>query len=253
MTAQNSSETPDVEVAQLDSVGVRIGENQILEDIDLLVPRGSVVAVIGASGSGKSTLLRLLNGLQQATSGRVLRDGRLLTSADSREIRFNTGYALQQIGLLPHLSVRQNIELPLQLAQWPRARRHERCDVLAARMQVSQAQLQRYPHELSGGQQQRAGLARAMALKPDLLLLDEAFSGLDAITRVELHDTFNALRGAEIDSCLLVTHDLAEANRLADRLVILRHGRIVRQGLREDVLNDPRDDYAARLIETFIG
>ena len=238
-------------IAQLQSVCVDIAGQRILDDITLEIPAHTVVAVIGASGSGKSTLLRLLNGLQAASTGSVRRNGRALADCDLRAVRFNTGYALQQIGLLPHLSVFDNIALPMRLADRDHQHIRERVSTLAQRMQLSAAQLARYPAQLSGGQQQRAGLARALALEPDLLLLDEAFSGLDAITRSDTHAHFASMRGDEINSCLLVTHDLAEARVLSDYLVILRQGRIVRQGGRDDVLSDPRDEYAARLIEEF--
>lgn len=209
------------------------------------------MAVIGASGSGKSTLLRLLNGLQAASAGIVLRNDKPLHDATLRATRQNTGYALQRIGLLPHLTAHRNIALPMILAGWDAQRIGVRINVLRERLQLTEAQLERFPTALSGGQQQRVGLCRAMALRPDLLLLDEAFSGLDAITRNDTYQQFEHIRGDEINACLLVTHDLAEASRLADDLVILRSGRIVRQGTRDAVLDDPQDAYAQQLIETF--
>lgn len=236
-------------IAELKSVCVDIGSRRILSDIDLEIPRGRIVAAIGASGSGKSTLLRLLNGMQMPSGGAVLRGGEAITHDRLRAVRFNTGYALQQIALLPHLSVRENIALPMRIAGTEPERIDQRIETLSARMQLTNDQIARYPAQLSGGQQQRAGLCRALALAPELLLLDEAFSGLDAITRSETHSQFLEMRADEIDSCLLVTHDLLEARRLADYFVILSAGRIVRQGPRDDVLNDPRDAYAAKLIE----
>ena len=236
-------------IAELQSVSVDIAARRILYDIDLSIPSGTIVAAIGASGSGKSTLLRLFNALQRTTRGRVLRDGVPIEKLSLREVRFNTGYALQQIALLPHLSVRDNIALPMRIAGRTEHNISTRVQQLSDRMQLTGEQLDRYPAQLSGGQQQRAGICRALALAPQLLLLDEAFSGLDAITRSETHAQFLAMRGDEINSCLVVTHDLAEARRLADYFVILSDGRIVRQGPRDEVLNDPQDPYAARLIE----
>ncbi|MEM7611473.1 MAG: ATP-binding cassette domain-containing protein [Pseudomonadota bacterium] len=240
--------TPTAEIRQ---VCVELGGTRILSDIDLRIPQATTVAIIGASGSGKSTLLKLLNGLRQPSAGEVLRDGRPIAAHDLRALRFSTGYALQEIGLFPHLSVRDNIALPMRLAGWQPDRIDARTDELIALMQLAPKAIDRFPTQMSGGQQQRAGLCRALALNPDLLLLDEAFSGLDAITRRQTHDHFVGMRGEQINSCLLVTHDLDEAARLADWLVILHRGRVVRQGPRDEVLDDPRDDYAARLIEAF--
>lgn len=238
-------------IAELRDVDVTIGDACILSQINLRLPPRAVVAVIGASGSGKTTLLKLFNGLRTPASGVVLRDGRPLNDGNLRDLRMDTGYALQQIGLLPHLTARQNIALPMRLADWPAERIAARIEVLLQRMQLSASQAERFPAGLSGGQQQRAGLCRALALQPSLLLLDEAFSGLDAITRLEIHERFNALRESEINACLLVTHDLAEARRLADQLVILKDGQIIRQGHTQDVMDDPGHPYARQLIETF--
>ncbi|MEO0951538.1 MAG: ATP-binding cassette domain-containing protein [Pseudomonadota bacterium] len=237
--------------AQLEDVDVILGGNHILHRVRLTLPAGCVTAVIGASGSGKSTLLRLLNGLVTPQAGTVYRHGQSLTPERLRDVRRDTGYAMQQIGLLPHLSIADNIALPLRLAGRDADAIADRLTSLLDAMQLSPELAARYPAAASGGQQQRAGLARALALEPELLLLDEAFSGLDAITRLATHQQFLALRGTEIKSALLVTHDLDEAARLADRLVILNAGRIVREGPRDDVLADPRDPYAIELVEAF--
>lgn len=238
-------------IAELDDVDVVLGGAPVLSGIRLSLPTGCVTAVIGASGSGKSTLLKLCNGLVRPSSGTVRRDGAPVSGDGWREIRRNTGYAMQEVGLLPHLSIYDNIALPLRLAGREPATVAARVTTLLAEMQLPAALAARYPAAASGGQQQRAGLARALALEPDLLLLDEAFSGLDAITRLATHERFTELRGTEINACLLVTHDLDEATRLADRLVILNAGRVVRAGPRDEVLADPRDPYATELIESF--
>ena len=238
-------------IAELDDVDVVFGEARIVSGIRLSLPAGCVTAVIGASGSGKSTLLKLCNGLVRPSSGTVRRDGAPVADDRWRDVRRNTGYAMQEVGLLPHLSIRDNIALPLRLAGRDAAVIDARIEKLLEEMQLPADLAARYPAAASGGQQQRAGLARALALEPDLLLLDEAFSGLDAITRLATHERFATLRGTEINACLLVTHDLDEATRLADQLVILNAGRIVRAGPRDEVLEDPRDPYAAELIESF--
>ncbi len=167
---------PDANLtAELRNVDVEInGFYTILSDICLTIPRATTVAIIGASGSGKSTLLKLLNGLRTPSAGQVLRDGHALADSDLRKVRFNTGYALQEIGLLPHLSVRDNIALPMKLAGWQAQDIDARIDELIGLMQLKRDAIDRYPTQMSGGQQQRAGLCRALALKPDLLPLDEA-------------------------------------------------------------------------------
>lgn len=238
-------------VASLTAVGVTIDGREILSDIDFAVEELSTVAIIGASGSGKSTLLRLLNGMRLATRGDVLRRGKPIAEHDMQNLRRATGYALQETGLFPHMTVYDNIQLPFDLAGVPTNEARERIHQLTTRLQLTDAQLQRYPSQLSGGQQQRAGLCRALALNPDLLLLDEAFSGLDAITRNHALDTFLALREDQALTTVLVTHDLNEARRIADWLVVLDQGKIVRQGPRDEVLRDPVHPYARALIEAF--
>ncbi|MEL7296215.1 MAG: ATP-binding cassette domain-containing protein [Pseudomonadota bacterium] len=235
----------------LDEVGVSIQDETILSDLSLEVADGACVAVIGASGSGKSTLLRLINGMQRPTRGRVLRAGRDVADLSTQTLCQQTGYALQQIGLFPHLTVADNIGLPLKLAGVNPTEREHRVTDLAERLGLTAAQLARYPHGLSGGQQQRAGLCRAVILEPAVLLLDEAFSGLDAITRNEALAVFADFQSSRRFATIMVTHDLNEARKIADWLVVLEAGRIVRQGPRDDVLTDPRHPYATALIEAF--
>lgn len=238
-------------VVHLQQVGVSIQDETILTDLSLEVDADACVAVIGASGSGKSTLLRLINGMQRPTRGRVLRAGRDVADTPTQTLCRQTGYALQQIGLFPHLTVADNIGLPLKLAGIETAEREHRLMHLAERLGLTAAQLARYPQALSGGQQQRAGLCRAVILEPDVLLLDEAFSGLDAITRNEALDVFADFRSTRQFATIMVTHDLNEARKIADWLVVLDAGRIVRQGPRDDVLTDPHHPYAKALIEAF--
>ncbi|MFK8052272.1 MAG: ATP-binding cassette domain-containing protein [Woeseiaceae bacterium] len=222
-----------------------------MKGIDLVIEPKTTTAVIGESGSGKSTLLRLLNGMQPADSGSVTRQGRPITSIGTQALRQNTGYAMQQIGLYPHRTIRENIALPLQLAGRVDQNSAQLVTSLARQLQLNDAQLDRYPTELSGGQQQRAGLCRALILQPDLLLLDEAFSGLDAITRSHALDAFLALKARTALTTVLVTHDLNEARKVADHLVVLYEGKIVRQGPKADVLQNPSHPYAAALIKAF--
>lgn len=250
---QDAATTPnDKPIVHLDDVSLTFGEAQILEEISLQVAAGQTLAVIGESGSGKSSLLKLMNGQYAATSGVVHRGGDPIDAQDRRQVRRQTGYALQEVGLFPHLRVRENILLPLKLAGKDDSENTERAMALAEQLQLSAAQLQRYPNALSGGQQQRAGLCRALVLEPELLLLDEAFSGLDAITRNDALALFATLKTSLSLTTVMVTHDLNEARRVADALVVLKDGRVVRHGTRQDVLSDPQHPYAKQLIEAFL-
>ena len=234
--------------ARLRDVGVRFGDARILSDVNLTVPGSQVTAIVGESGSGKTTLLRLLNGLARATSGAVEVLGQSMGQADVVGLRRRIGYAVQDVGLFPHLRVLANILLPLEIAAGDRAAGRIRAGRLMEMMGLDASISNRYPHELSGGQQQRVGICRAMICRPPLLLLDESFSGVDALTRAEIHARFSELRAAENTAVVLVTHDVREAAALALHLVVLREGRIVAQGTLAELCARPPGDYARRLL-----
>lgn len=236
----------------LERLSKRFGEHQALTEVSLAIARDRVTAVIGASGSGKSTLLQMINGLLRPDSGRVHVLGEALDYAALPRLRLRIGYAVQGIGLFPHLDIAGNIELLARLQQWPAPRIGERRAHLLAMMGLGTELLQRYPHELSGGQQQRVGLCRAMMLEPPLLLLDEPFSGVDPMTRARIHEEFRRLQNDEPRTVVLVTHDLREARRLGDRLVILHAGRIVQHGETETVLSNPADAQVRALFEAHL-
>lgn len=242
---RNSAPPP---AARLDDVTKRLGDTTALDGVSLEVAAGEGTAVVGESGSGKSTLLGMLIGLHSPDSGRVDVLGESVAGADLTSLRRRMGYAVQEVALYPHLSVERNILLPAQLANGDAGAARARLEKLLELMALPDSLLHRYPHELSGGQQQRAGLCRAMILEPELLLLDEPFSGLDPLTRSEIHERFELLADEEGTSFVLVTHDLPEAVRLAHRLVILRDGRVVREGESEAVLERPGHPYAEKLI-----
>lgn len=175
--------------------------------LDLTLPPLRITAVVGASGCGKSTLLQLINGLLRPDVGEVRVFGQPLDYRDLPRLRRRIGYAVQQIGLFPHLTVRDNIAILAEREQWQRSRLRARIEQLLDMMDLAPALLGRYPHEISGGQAQRVELCRAMMLEPPLLLLDEAFSAVDPITRAEVHARFQALQRAEPRTVVLVTHD----------------------------------------------
>ena len=215
-------------VLSLESVSKRYGNVVALSDVTLEFATRQVTALIGRSGCGKSTLLRLLNGLEQPERGRVRLFGAPMDYAALPRLRRRMGYAVQGTGLFPHLSVRDNIALLARLEKWPAAEIEQRLEQLMTLMDIPLALQSRFPHELSGGQQQRVGLCRAMMLRPEVLLLDEPFAAIDPLTRLDIQRQMLELHRAEPVTTVLVTHDMSEALLLADNIVVLRDGAIIR-------------------------
>jgi len=208
----------------------------ILDRLTLGVAEGEVLALIGRSGSGKTTALRLVNALIRPTGGAVRVAGRATTDWDPITLRRRTGYVIQEIGLMPHLTVAANAGIVAELEGWDAARRAARVTELLDLVGLPAAQYgARYPHELSGGQRQRVGVARALAVDPPLMLLDEPFGALDPITRRELQDAFRALQRQLHKTAIFVTHDLREAARVADRWALLADGRLLAAGTPEEL------------------
>ena len=237
-------------VVELSGVSKRFGGVPALDGVDLSFPSGRTTAVVGESGSGKTTLLRLINAVEKADAGRVEVFGAPVPVERLERFRRRIGYAVQGTGLFPHLTGRENVVLLANLEGWADAAVEDRYRELLDEMELPASVSHRYPAQLSGGQQQRLGLCRALMLKPGLLLLDEPFSAVDPITRVGIYERFERVRRHEGVSTLLVTHDLREAVRLSDRLVVLRAGRVLRSGSTPAVVEDPGDDYVRKLMET---
>ena len=213
---------------QFEGVSASRGGRRVLEDVSIAIGAGEVVALVGRSGSGKTTLLRLINRLIEPDQGDVIVDGRSTSAWDPIALRRNTGYVIQDAGLFPHMTVASNIAIVPRLLQWPGAKVIARVDELLTMVGLAPATYRdRWPDELSGGERQRVGLARALAADPSLLLMDEPFGALDPITRSELHVEFKRLQAALRRAVVLVTHDMAEAFALGDRVAVLFEGRIV--------------------------
>ncbi|KPM16841.1 ABC transporter ATP-binding protein [Citromicrobium bathyomarinum] len=208
-----------------DSVTKRYDTTEALSGIDLTIEPGSFVALVGASGSGKSTLLKTINRLVEPTTGRVLLDGEDVTTRDATAMRRQMGYVFQRIGLFPHMRVGENIAIGPRLVGDNLSR--ERIGELLELVDLDPAMASRLPEELSGGQQQRVGVARALAGNPDLLLMDEPFGALDPVTRDALGTRVRDLHDRLELTTLMVTHDMAEALILADRVLVMDAGRIV--------------------------
>ena len=211
-------------------VGVRhaYGTRVVLDNLHLAIARGESLALVGRSGAGKSTLLKLINRLVTPQGGAVLVDGRDTREWDPIELRRRTGYVLQEIGLFPHLTIEDNVTLVPRLAGWPESRRRARALELLELVGLPPAEFAgHWPRELSGGQRQRVGVARALAIDPPVLLMDEPFGALDPMTRVELRHEFQRIRRQLRQTVLLVTHDTSEALALGDRVGVLDNGRLV--------------------------
>jgi osmoprotectant transport system ATP-binding protein len=234
-------------------VSLRRGKVVALDRLSLTLPWRKITAVLGASGSGKSTLIQLVIGLLRPDSGSVRTLGGDIDYASPAALRKRIGYAIQDVALFPHLRIRDNILLPARLAGRDADDSEQRLAELLELMQLPHDVLNRWPHQLSGGQQQRAGLCRAMMLRPELLLLDEPFSGLDTLTRIGIHEQFLKLQEAEPISSILVTHDPQEAINLADYIVVMKAGRVQQHGAVEKVVAAPVNDYVAQLVTALRG
>ncbi len=216
-------------LVKFEGVGYSVGGRQILHDFNLSLDPGETVILLGRSGSGKTTALKLVNGLIFPTEGRVLVEGKRTTEWDPVQLKRRIGYVIQEAGLFPHFTVAANIGIGPRLAGWPKEKLGSRVSEMLANVGLSEYG-ERYPRSLSGGQRQRVGVARALAAKPSLLLLDEPFGALDPVTRLDLQRQFQALR----ETALFVTHDVREALLLGSRVALLREGRL-------EVLATPHD------------
>jgi osmoprotectant transport system ATP-binding protein len=226
----------------------RFGNVVALDDVSIDVPAGKAVALVGESGSGKTTLLRCFNRLVEPDRGEVRVGERDVAAESPVLLRRQIGYVQQHGGLLPHWRVLRNVALVPALRQMSDATDAARSALELVGLPAATFG-SRFPHELSGGQRQRAALARSIAARPDLILLDEPFGALDAISRADLQETFNTLRRDLSVTTLLVTHDLAEAGRLADEVVVMRKGRVEQSGTMRTLISSPATEYVARLIE----
>ena len=221
---------------------------EVFNDLSLALPKQQTTAIVGASGSGKTTLLQMVNALEKPDNGTIKVFGELIPSQQLQQFRYRIGYAVQGAGLFPHLSARDNITLVARLQGWSETRIQQRFEELMQAMALPLSVASRPPRELSGGQQQRVGLCRALMLEPDMLLLDEPFSAVDPVTRLGLYERFEEVQRARPVSTLLVTHDIREARRLADFLVVLKQGQIIQSGAPDGVFANPATPYVERLI-----
>jgi glycine betaine/proline transport system ATP-binding protein len=229
-----------------DSILEKIGMTVGVDNVSFTIEAGEIFVIMGLSGSGKSTIVRMLNRLINPTAGKVIVSGKDVTQMGHDElVKFrlhNMSMVFQSFALMPHLSVLDNAAFGLQLAKVDKAKRRERA--MQALEQVGLAGWKNsYPSELSGGMQQRVGLARGLAVDPDIILMDEAFSALDPLIRTEMQDELLKLQEEHQRTIVFISHDLDEALRIGDRIAIMEGGRVVQVGTPEDILQNPADDY----------
>ncbi|GER73657.1 betaine/proline/choline family ABC transporter ATP-binding protein [Weizmannia acidilactici] len=220
-----------------------------VDDLNLEFESGQFIVFIGPSGCGKTTTMKMINRLIEPTEGAIYINGKNIKETDPVKLRREIGYVIQQIGLFPHMTIQQNISLVPRLLKWPEEKRRERAKELLKLVDMPEEFLDRYPYELSGGQQQRIGVLRALAADQPLILMDEPFGALDPITRDSLQDELKKLQQRLGKTIVFVTHDMDEAIKLADQIVIMREGKLVQTGTPDEILREPANEF----VETFIG
>ncbi|PAF17243.1 glycine/betaine ABC transporter ATP-binding protein [Terribacillus saccharophilus] len=225
------------------------GSKKAVNNLNLQIEKGEFICFIGPSGCGKTTSMKMVNRLIEPTEGRILIDGKDIMKQNRVQMRREIGYVIQQIGLFPHMTISENITLVPKLLQWSKEKRRERAAELIKLVNLPEEYLDRYPQELSGGQQQRIGVLRALASNPPLILMDEPFGALDPITRDGLQEEFKDLQKRLGKTIVFVTHDMDEAIKLADRIVIMKDGEIVQVDTPDEILRNPANEF----VESFIG
>jgi len=243
---------PEEAVIRIEDVTVRYpgADHDAVRSVSLEVRRGELLALVGGSGSGKSTTLLTINAMVRPRHGRVLVDGRSVLDEDPVVLRRRIGFVLQSVGLFPHMTVAENVAVVPRLLGWTKDRVEARVGEMLRLVRLDPDVFgERMPDSLSGGQRQRVGVARALAAESRVLLMDEPFGALDAITRSELQDELSGLQRSLELTTVMVTHDMTEALLLADRVAVMRGGELISSGTPADLLDDPPDDYTASLLD----
>jgi len=226
------------------------GDIKAVDNLNLKIAKGELVVLIGPSGCGKTTSLKMINRLIQPSSGKIYLDGMDTDRLNPVELRRQIGYVIQDIGLFPHKTIAENIAIVPRLIKWPKEKIAARVDELLQMVNMdTELYKDRVPNELSGGQQQRIGVLRALAAEPDVMLMDEPFGALDPITRDQLQDELKRLQKRLQKTIIFVTHDMDEALKIADRIIIMKDGKVVQAASPEEILREPANDF----VRNFIG
>ncbi|MFN8060605.1 MAG: ABC transporter ATP-binding protein [Vicinamibacterales bacterium] len=236
---------------QFDQVTKEYAGRVVVDGVTLTVATGELLVVVGGSGSGKTTLLKMVNRLVEPTGGRVAVDGVDVATVEPHELRRRIGYVFQKVGLFPHMSVAENIAITPRLLEWDAVRIRERVDGLLRLVELDPDLVRdRAPSQLSGGEQQRVGVARALAAGPATLLFDEPFGALDPITRDRLQGSLTRIHRETGFTGIFVTHDMAEALLLGQRIAVMDRGHLVQVGPPETLLREPASAYVTSLLDT---
>ncbi len=220
-----------------------------LKNINLTINESEVTVFIGPSGSGKTTLLKMINRLEDNTTGEVKINGKNVKEYDIHKMRWDIGYALQQVALFPHMNVEENIAIVPELKKWKKEKINARIDELLNMVGLEPKKYRkRNPSELSGGEAQRVGIARALAADPKIILMDEPFSALDPITRASLQEDVKKLQKQIHKTIVFVTHDIEEAFLLGDKICIIQDGELIQSGTKQEIISNPQNDFVRRFI-----
>lgn len=230
------------------NVSKAYGNKTVVKNINLTINAGQFVCLIGTSGSGKTTCMRMINSMIKPTKGQILIDNKDIKEINEVHLRRQIGYVIQQIGLMPHMTIYDNIVMVPKLLKWPEAKMKATAEDLMRRVDLPIELLHQYPSELSGGMQQRVGVIRALAADQAIILMDEPFGALDPITRDSLQQLVKRLQKEMNKTIVFVTHDMDEALSLADTIVIMDKGEIVQQGSPKEILTAPANDFVANLV-----
>lgn len=232
------------------NVSKRYNDQLVLADFDISIEDGEFFVLVGPSGSGKTTTLKMINRLIEPTDGDIYFNDQRLIEYNLKELRLTIGYVLQQIALFPNLTVAENIELIPEMRHWSKAKRRERTEELLRKVSLPPEEyLHRKPAELSGGEQQRIGILRAIAAKPDIILMDEPFSALDPISRGQLQLLIKELHKELASTVVFVTHDMNEALLLGDRICVMKDGKIVQTDTPEAIKGHPANEFVAQFFQ----
>ncbi len=237
-------------MVELKSVSKSFGDLQVLQPTSLAVTPGRCTVLIGPSGCGKSTLLRLMIGLIEPDDGEVLFDGERITPANILKVRQRMGYVIQDGGLFPHLSARDNTSLLARHLGWSRKEADNKVAALADLTRLPKIALDKFPAQLSGGQRQRVGIMRALMLDPNVILLDEPMGALDPLVRYDLQEDLRGIFKSLNKTVVLVTHDMGEAGFFGDDVILLGSGRIVQRGTLDDLIRRPADEFVAKFVRS---